>query len=627
LPRHYPCHIQYPSILKHGKPVERQGRKITGLPDANISAPGQRDHQEIVMETSITQTPDFVNSKSGLNVKNALPTEAPSTGRCAMNFNLPATGNEQSPAFLNAADCAAWLVRAPLANASLAQPILLRQLSLLHRYALPPSDRFAILEALRRPVCEVQEDAAKTFAGRPLPFAPAEQGALERTLDLWHMQALGYLRCFAAMCDAENDRAGAMSALLAQRALAVFADWQVDLCRGEKLPDAAYWRKLHQIFSAVETLGIATVAVNDTMRHGSAQTSALAAYAECHLLSSASPYELPARHLAWIARWARRWGGKLSLLKAPPEDIRNRAVPLWVDLDSEHPASHAPQVAGNGRWLDTTELRKSLLARIALLEQGRAPAELQLGDDVTQPAAGQLLQRVLQRWCAGGAPRRETRQAASGACRLVAGFEAAHFQLSGRQPFRAPSRDDATLRREREEFETFGDRRHSTETNAAEDDSHIENWQVMDDWRVLNESATGLCIARPLREGVRIGAGMLIAIKAPGSQRFALANVRWALRGADDSLLAGIQLFAGEPRPVAIRCVDPGEKADAWREGFLLPEIAALRQPASLVVPAGTFRLDRRVEVMADYNTQVLKLFRVLDRGVEFERCNLYVPD
>ena len=419
----------------------------------------------------------------------------------------------------------------------------------------------------------------------------------------------------------------ALAALLAQRALAAFADWQVDLCRGEQLPDAAYWQKLHQVIANAETLGIAETAVSDPLRHGNMQTSALAAYAECNLLSAASPYELPTRHLTWVARWARRWGAKLVLLKAPPDDIRNRAVPLWVDFDSEHPPGHVPQPAGGGRWLETTELRKSLATRIALLEQGRAPAELQLGGDVTQPAAGQLLQCLLQRWCAGGAQRREERHATSGAYRVVAGFEAVHFQLSGRQTFRAPSRDDATLRREREEFETFGAHRHTMQTDSGEGDSHLEDWLVMDDWRVINESAAGLCLARPLREGVRIGAGMLVAVKSGSSRCFVLACVRWALRGANDMLLAGIQMFPGEARPVAIRVIDPDEATGTWREGLLLPEISALRVPASLVVAAGTFKLDRRVEVMVDHQPRVVKLFRVLDRGIEFERCSLYAGD
>ena len=559
-----------------------------------------------------------------------------------MNFELPATGTELSPAFLTAIACQDWLVTVPLANAVQAQAMFLRQLNLLHRFTLPPTVRFAILEALRGPISDVQEDASKKFAAKPLPFSPPEQAALESTLSIWHMLALGYLRCFDALCAddggftsmpaltahhtrcAGNKDTATRTAVLAQRTLSVFADWQVDLCRGEQLPDADYWKKLHQIFVAAEALGIAARAVNDPVRHGSAQTSALAAYAECNLLSTASPYELPARHLAWVARWARRWGAKLTLLKAPPEDIRNRAVPLWVDLASDRPAGYVPQSSAGGRWLETTELRKSLLARIALLEQGRAPAELQLGDDVTQPVAGQLLQRVLQRWCKGGAARRELRQPANGGCSFIAGFDAVHYQLSGRQVFKAPARDAATLRREREEFETFGDRSHRAPGPDKGDDSRVESWDVMDDWRLLDESDTGLRIKRPLKEGVRVGAGLLIAVKSGTNASFTLGSVRWALREGSDSLAAGIQLFPGEPRPASVKTMEVSETPAAWRQAFLLPAVPALQQPASLVVPAGTFKLDRSVEVMVDQQVQVLKLFRVLDRGNEFERCDFH---
>jgi hypothetical protein len=560
-----------------------------------------------------------------------------------MNFELPATGTELNPAFPSAIACQDWLVTVPLANAVQAQAMFLRQLNLLHRFTLPATERFAILEALRGPVSDVQEDAAKKFAAKPLPFSPPEQAALESTLNVWNMLALGYLRCFDSLCGenggytsaaalkahqarcAGNKDTASQTAVLVQRTLSVFADWQVDMCRGEQLPDADYWRTLNQIFAAGETLGIAGRAVNDPVRHGSAQTSALAAYAECNLLSTASPYELPARHLAWVARWARRWGAKLTLLRAPPEDIRNRAVPLWVDLGSDRPAAYVPQSTAGGRWLETTELRKSLVARIALLEQGRAPAELQLGEDVTQPAAGQLLQRVLQRWCKGGASRRELRQPANGGCSFIAGFEAVHFQLSGRQAFKAPSRDEATLRREREEFETFGDRSHRISSAGAKDkdgDSRIENWEVMDDWHLLDESDTGLRIKRQLKDGVRIGAGLLIAVKSKDKTSFTLGSVRWALREGNDALAAGIQLFPGEPQPASVKPMETGDIAAAWRQAFMLPGDPAAKRSASLVLPAGTFKLDRKLEIMVDQEVRVLKLFRVLDRGAEFERCD-----
>ena len=65
------------------------------------------------------------------------------------------------------------------------------------------------------------------FAARPLPFAPPEQAALDASLAVWHNLALGYLRCFAAAADGAGDEAEGLQALVAQRTLSVFADWQV----------------------------------------------------------------------------------------------------------------------------------------------------------------------------------------------------------------------------------------------------------------------------------------------------------------------------------------------------------------------------------------------------------------
>ncbi|MCF8177388.1 MAG: hypothetical protein K9J74_02675 [Sulfuritalea sp.] len=551
-----------------------------------------------------------------------------------MTFDLPATGTEPRPAFTNANECKDWLTTVPLANAVQAQAALMRQLNLLHRFSLQPNERFEILEVLAGPLIEVQEDASKKFAGKPLPFAPHEQAALDSTLEVWREFALGYLRCFDAICHDHTSMSSlqtqskacatsldlaVQAATLAQRLISVFADWQVALYRGEQLPDSDYWRKLHQVFLAAETLGVAGRAVKDPLRHGREHTtSVLAAYGECNLLSTANVYEFPARHLAWVARWARRWGAKLTLLKAPPEDISNRAVPLWLDLESSAPPSYMPQPAQGGRWLDTTELRKSLIARITLLEQGRAPADLQLGDDVTQPAAGQLLQHLLQRWCKGGAQRRHERHSATTACGFVGSFEPVHFHLSGGKVFHAPTRSDSALRREREEFEIFGERKNSNDKNSAKADAHLEAW------RLLDESAAGMRVTRPLKDGVRIGAGMVIAIKTSDSQRFTLGCVRWALREGEEALVAGIQLFPGETQPVAVRPVETSGPKSAWRQGFILPEIPALKEPASVVLPPGTFRLDRSVEVLADEKLQVLKLFKVVDRGIEFERCNFH---
>ena len=147
----------------------------------------------------------------------------------------------------------------------------------------------------------------------------------------------------------------------------------------------------------------------------------------------------------------------------------------------------------------------------------------------------------------------------------------------------------------------------------------------MDDWRLADESVAGLRITRPLKKGVRVGAGLLIAVKTPGSQHFTLGTLRWALREGDDVLAAGIQMFRGEARPVAVRPVESDGSSSAYRQGFLLPEITAIGEPTSVIVTAGTFRIDRSIEMMVDHQAKVFKLARVLDRGIEFERCTLHV--
>lgn len=537
-----------------------------------------------------------------------------------MNFELPATARDQAPAFLAAQECRDWLIKVPLANPAQAQVIVLRQLGLLHRFDLPVAERLAILEELRGSVSKMQEDAAKGFAARPLPLTPPEQHALETSLEVWHLLALGYLRCFAIAAEGRGAEVPALQALLAQRTLSVFADWQVDLCRGEQLPDGSYWLKLHRILATAEALGVACLPVEDAVRNGKQPTSALAAYAECSLLSTASLYELPARHITWVARWARRWGGKLDLLNAPPEDIRNRALPLCVDLESDLPAAYQPSASKGCRWLETTQLRKSLLSRVALLEQGHAPATLQLGDDVTQPAAADLLRRVLQRWCQGGTQRKEARRADTGNCLVVVGFEAVHRRLSGSKSVAPPSREMRDLRREREEFETFGGRRHLAETPRKLDDTGMESWRMIDDWQLLNSSPGGMRVSRALGKGARIGAGQLMAVRRADDQPFSLAVVRWALREGSE-LTAGIQLLPGEPRPATVRLLDADGTASSWQPACLLPEIAALRIPASLVLRTGSFRLDRRIEVMVEQRSHVMTLFRILDHSSEFERC------
>jgi hypothetical protein len=102
-----------------------------------------------------------------------------------MKLDLPPTGTEQPPLFVDLEQCRAWRKELPLSNPVQAQAQLLRQLHLLNRYTLAAETRLAILEELREPIHFAQTEQAKKFTGRPMPLAPPEQAAFDSVHGLW----------------------------------------------------------------------------------------------------------------------------------------------------------------------------------------------------------------------------------------------------------------------------------------------------------------------------------------------------------------------------------------------------------------------------------------------------------
>ena len=534
-------------------------------------------------------------------------------------MNTGTTNGEQRLAFQDAEGCRAWLAGAPLTNPVQALAQLLRQLNLLNRANVDSAERMAILELLRKPLMQVQEEGARRFIGKPLPLVPPEQAAFDAAQAVWHALLGGYVRCIESAL-AGNDSLRDQLALLVQRGLATLAAAQFDIYRACFQPTPDHWRTLHQLFATVERAGVASAEVVDQARQGKTPSSPLAVYAEILLLHAASPHELPARHLVWAARWARRWSAKVDITTTAPES--GKSTPLCVDFASKLPASFTPATGPGVRWLDTSSVRQSLKKRLTQLEKGVKPAELQLGDDCTQPACGQLLAQIYQRWCKGGTARRHERLASDGRCDLICGTDAIHYYLSGRKPFRQPGHaNDDALRREREELATFG---RISDTRQEEGFSQQHGYQI-EEWRILDESPAGLQASREGgQSGGRIGQGQLVASRPHVGQYFLLGSVRWAMMTGDGRLLAGIRMMPGRPDPVAARGADATALKEPYRPAFLLPSVEALNSPATIVIPPGQFRAGRTLELVGGPHRQVV-LMQLVDRGLDFDRAT-YQP-
>ena len=527
-------------------------------------------------------------------------------------FRLPEMGGGQAPAFATARGCRDWLAAQPLANASQSQSLLLRQLNLLNRTALAPAERLKVLELMRDPVAFAQGESARKFAGRPLPLATAEQAGLDANRALWQAVQTGYLHCLAA-CVAGDADIRPHAALVAQRAISALRTELIDLYRAPIDPPSSLWQTLHQIYATAEQLGAAQQPVADSLQAEYPSCSVVAAYAQTLLLHRASPYELSARQLLQVERWLQRWGGKVTVLSGPR--LEPKAPPLIVDLLGDRAEVTLPALGGQLRWLDLDELARSIKRRIVHLQRGESPASLKLGDDCPQPGCEKLLRHLYQYWFKGGAARVHQRRSGDGSCRLVTSLEAIHYYISGK-PFRQPGHVADLSKLQHDEIATFG----RVATRHEEDFSQMHGFMV-ETWRVLDESATGFRLSRPLTQpGGRVGGDQLLAVMANGAPGFLLAVARWSRIAGGQELQAGISIVPGSPKPISVRGTGLSAANEKYRQGFLLPPTEALNEPATVIVPAGWFRSGRLIEVYDEGSRQV-RLSRLVERGINFERA------
>jgi hypothetical protein len=530
------------------------------------------------------------------------------------------TAGELRPAFQTADECRKWLMTTPLSNAVQALAHMLRQLNLLNRTELPVSERLAILEILRKRLLQAQEEGARRFIGKPLPLVPPEQAAFDSAQALWQALLKGYGRCI----EAELTRgvgAGPLLALAFQRAFATLAAAQIDIYRAGFEPGPEHWYALHRLFASAESAGIADTEVEDALRQGKVSSTPKTVYAEVLMLHATSPHELSTRHLAWVIRWSRRWSRKARVLATPPA-LDGETVPLHIDLAGGNAAGYQSVDGQHARWLDTGEIRRSLKKRMGLLEKGVSPAELQLGEDCTQPACGQVLKHVYQRWCRGGASRKHERTATDGLCAVVVGVEAIYFHLAGEQPFRQPGyTDDEALRRERDEMATFGRvAPRSLGALGQQAGYRAEEWRVVEEWQMLDESATGIHAVHPLNDALeRVSQRQLVAVRPPSASAFLIGNLRWTMVTGDSKLHVGIMILPGRPEAVAVRPVEPSGVREPYRPGFVLPAVAAVGSPASIITAPGTFRAGRVLEMVGGPLPKV-RLTQLIDRGIDFDR-------
>jgi hypothetical protein len=404
--------------------------------------------------------------------------------------------------------------------------------------------------------------------------------------DLWLalMRAWHKLQQDSSACDA------ATRPLLALRAVQSAAGLiGVHYAARREIPPEL-WRWLHQAYFHAERHHLAESSVAE---EGGESACCATAYAEALLVDLAYPYGLARREHTWMQRWARRWAAKVKLWRS----AENGGGPA-VDLDGDNaPKWTAAGVPGAGiRYIDCSDVLRSIRRRLRKLREGADPAQLGLGRDCIRPATSELLSALARCWGNGHQPRQFPRRKACSPVKVVSGLQQI-YQAIAERPFGDAERPWDYSRRAAEQLHIF--------QRAIDNERTRERPAEHETWETVDESANGFQLRRKTR-GERVTMRQLLGMCTAGAHKFILCEVRWLRQAADGTLSMGVKALPGLPQACALRPVwDDPRHVRGWVPAFLLPHAEGVAP--TLAVPAGVYGSQRQA-VLKQENGKTLQI-------------------
>ena len=512
----------------------------------------------------------------------------------------------------------AYLARLPLANPPAAERELVSFLDWL--LAAPPDakDLFTLLEQARMPLSFVEEEMARRYHNKPLVLGEVEEEAFQEVVAAWRRMGKAYELCARLQNPEPGPEYRTRVATILHRCLYYAGMVILEHYRARRELPPGVWLDLHGYYETSEEWGVAMTPVEDALDGERKATHCTAIYAMLLLIESASPYSHTIRDLNLVRRWAGQWAPLVSVVRL--EDSHH--VPSYVlELMKDRPL-HPPQgleaPGEDGRRLETGRLAIQLNTSLSQLRQRVLPSQLGLGEE-TPGHVIRLLEQVSRPWTQQAAPRRFRRFPTSGTARVAAGFEAMHYFVSRRE-FCQPEAARTYSRGEFDALFTFRDRINPQAPLSIREQINFP----VDDWDVINHSANGFRLARSAA-GQKVGHDQLLALCPPDGENFILAVSCWLMQEQSGGLVTGVQVLPGLPEGIALRPEGGIATGEPYVRAFLLPPVAAIGEPASLVVPAGTYLASRVLDVQDDKGHWRAVMKKLVTRGGDFERVTFEI--
>ncbi|KGE03885.1 GTPase [Pseudohaliea rubra] len=544
---------------------------------------------------------------------------------------------------LEPAAAEAWAARLPGGNPVKGASMLRDALSALNRVVLAPPQRFAILEALRAPLQQLSGALTQALIADNSVISEHTQQRSELVSDLCELGAAGYALVAVNTIRRPDAIEGTNPARLACEALQ-----RAVTCRCEELLQyhllyrpvpLNHWAMLHHLYALAERQQLANLPVTDPLTGG--ETSIADEYLPGILLACCKTNQLRQQDTLATFRALRHWRGLARL-----EDPAVGEGLLFVDLGTDRQPGYSalqPQPLGGGqRYLNTSALVKHLGDLRARSGHGGYSLDRETRLD------GHLCAH-LARALGEVSQRHFNRQPARHQLWIATGLSAVHYYVAGERgldqvlhgddyeaptaedfsqnPFLAAS-DGGDVWQQANPEEDFEDDKDDAELElaidadalaAAEGPGSTPRRYTVFTVESANVSPGGYCVEwTGLPDGVSIGGVVALREQQQGESDWSIAVIRWISQVKNAPTLLGLELLSprGTAYAAQVRLPDGGYSRPI--RVILLPEIALVGQPHTLLAPRLVFKENQKIILARKDEAFLVKLKRQIASTAAF---------
>ena len=515
-----------------------------------------------------------------------------------------------------------WVDALPVMNMGETAKQLYQFIQELNRLPLDSKVRFQLLEIVRPSILHVCQSLQKHYLNQALVLPEKARRVASLAQALQGHLANGYKLVSVRAVRRFRDKAARKSITIAiHRAITALGDTLLR-CYQLYFPSPRnLWLELHQLYLLAELHGIASTPVEDEGGESTIQS----AYARCLLLATSKPNQLRQQELALVYQGAYSWASLVSIREASSEDD------LFVfDLQADRPPvyrTHASLASESWRYIDSSRLTEAMCAWRDNPDEATLKVPRGLDDgllDHLQQVWGALTERAFKR------------MPENGEVELCFGLVGVHYFLSGKVPFEAMvERGSLSVLGEEEENNPFllnikmssKEKQHKSDPWASAYQSDYAGETIEMDsatggnsaevrlpesyhCQKVNASPGGYCLSWQGNTPSLLRTGELLALRDSTHSQWMLAVIRWVTQLPNHGARFGVELLAPGGRPVAARALRKQGQDSDYMRAILLPELSAVGQPASLLLPTVGFNEGVKVELVEQGEPGRVQLLR-----------------